>query len=97
MILGTGNESHTAALGRSRFGKGEWILVVTAARTAGLFGRVFQRRIQSNVSDVMNVCREIHESLVAISGVTDVRWYFEGSRGQSPAVATPDELPWPST
>jgi hypothetical protein len=97
MILGTGKESHTAALGRSRFGKGEWILVVTAARTAGLFDRVFQRRIQSNVSDVMNVCREIHESLVAISGITDVRWYFEGSRGQSPAVATPDELPWPST
>ena len=99
IIIRGGGDSYSAALGRSKYGSSEWILVVAAARTgtAGLFDRVFQRRIQSNVSDVIGVCREIHQSLMAISDITDVRWYFEGSNSQSPAVATPDELPWPST
>ena len=91
LILGAGAESHTAGFAKSRFCKGEWILAVTAARSAGLLE-----------SQVLDVCRRIHESLIAICGITRVRWYFEGpknqkgTKNQSPAVATPDELPWPS-
>lgn len=84
MILRSGAESHTGGFGQNRLRKGEWILAVTAARSA------------ERESQVMAVCRKIHQSLLATSGVTSVRWYFEGSKTQSPAVATPDELPWPS-
>jgi hypothetical protein len=44
--------------------------------------------------ELRQVCREIHAMLTSTPGITDVFWYFEGSRSQSEAVVTPDELPW---
>jgi hypothetical protein len=79
MFLKAGSESHTGGFGKSRYRKGEWILAVTTTRRVGF---------ESQVA----VCRKIHESLLEISGITRVRWYFEGSKTQSPAVETPEEL-----
>ena len=42
MFIKRAEESHSAVLGRSRHGRGEWVLVVAPARTAGLFDRVFR-------------------------------------------------------
>jgi hypothetical protein len=48
----------------------------------------------SDTSELMQLCREIHAMLTPIPGVSAIRWYFEGLNDQTPAVATPNELPW---
>lgn len=43
---------------------------------------------------LLEVCRVIHSFLAQTRGIVDTRWYFQGSGHQTPAVRTPDELPW---
>lgn len=43
---------------------------------------------------LLEVCRAMHSFLAKTPGIVDVRWYFQGSECQTPAVRTPDELPW---
>ena len=60
----------------------------------GLLDRLLGRKPISKVPELTLTCREIHQVLTAIPGISAVRWYFEGRKTQSVAVATPDELPW---
>lgn len=83
-------------LRRSKYTDGVWVVIIAPPRAATLIDRLLRRKSRDNVQDVMSYCREIHASVTAISGVSAIRWYFEGSQShkQTPAVATPDELPW---
>lgn len=60
----------------------------------GLLDRLLGRKPISKVLELTLTCREIHQVLTAIPGISAIRWYFEGRKTQSVAVATPDELPW---
>jgi hypothetical protein len=93
--LRAGAKTFSAVLGRSKYEDGECILIVGPLETPGLLGRLLGRKPISEVPELMLTCQEIHEMLTAISGITAVRWYFEGRKTQSAAVATADELPWP--
>ncbi len=93
--LPAGEKTFSAVLGRSKYEDDEWILIVGPLEGPGLLDRLRGRRPISEVPELMRTCREIHQMLAAISGITAVRWYFEGRDTQSEAVATPDELPWP--
>jgi hypothetical protein len=93
--LRAGAKTFSAVLGRSKYEDGEWILIVGPLKAPGLLDRLLGRKPISEVPELMLTCREIHQMLTAISGITAVRWYFEGRNTQSAAVATPDELPWP--
>jgi hypothetical protein len=71
----------------SKYDDDEWILLVGPLGTQ-----------MANTPEVMLVCREIHALFATVAGITAIRWYFKGFRGQSrEAVATPDELPWTQT
>jgi hypothetical protein len=93
--LRAGAKTCSAVLGRSKYEDGEWILIVGPLRSPGLLDRLLGRKPFSEVPHLMLTCREIHEMLTVISGITAVRWYFVGRNTQSAAVATADELPWP--
>ena len=93
--LRAGAKTFSAVLGRSKYEDGEWILIVGPLKAPGWMDRLVGRKPISEVPELMLTCREIHGMLTAISGITAVRWYFEGRNTQSAAVATADELPWP--
>ena len=86
--------SFPTMLGKSRYSKDEWVLIVSPPRVPTVSDKLFRRKARDDVEEVMGFCRAIDASLNAIPGVTAVRWYFEGAGKQSPAVNTPDELPW---
>lgn len=79
---------------KSKYEDAEWILLVGPLDKPTLLDRLRGRKPISDVPALMLICREIHAMLTAISGVSAVRWYFEGFGSQTSAVATPDELPW---
>jgi hypothetical protein len=81
-------------LRRSRYGNDEWILKIGPWRFWGLLKFVLGHNLTGFSPERMQLCREIHAMLTSTPGITAVRWYFEGVRSQSAAVATPDELPW---
>lgn len=93
--LRAGAKTFLAVLGKSKYGAGEWILIVGPPRGPGLLDRLLGRKPTSEVPELVLTCRQIHGMLTAIAGITAVRWYFEGRNTQSEAVATADELPWP--
>ena len=93
--LRAGTKTFSAVLGRSKYEDGEWVLIVGPLKSPGLLDRLFGRKPVSEVPELILTCREIHQMLTAISGITAVRWYFVGRNTQSAAVATADELPWP--
>jgi hypothetical protein len=87
VVLPVGQESFAVIFGRSKYDDDEWILLVGPLGTQ-----------MANTPEVMLVCREIHALFATVAGITAIRWYFKGFRGQSrEAVATPDELPWTQT
>jgi hypothetical protein len=90
----TGEESFSAVLGRSKFERDEWLLLVGPPSGPGLLDRIRGHGADVGLQELMTACREIHTILTRIPGISAIRWYFEGSRTQSPAVETPDELPW---
>ena len=96
-VVQIGEKSFTVALTRSKFGDDEWILLVGPLDTPRLLDRLLRRESLFDASKLMLICREIHTLLTAIPNITAVRWYFEGFRSQTAAVATPDELPWTGT
>lgn len=89
--------SFTVILGRSKYEKDEWILLVGPSQTPGLLDLMRGRKSVGYSPGLMRICREIHAFLARVSGFTAIRWYFQGFRSQSTAVATPDELPWSKT
>jgi hypothetical protein len=93
--LRTGPKTFLAVLGRSKYEDDEWILLVGPPKSPGLLDRLLGRKPDSEVPELIQTCRGIHTMLTTISGVTAVRWYFEGRDTPSVAVATPDELTWP--
>ena len=93
-VLQTGQKSYSMVLGKSKYEKDEWVLLVGPSETPGLFDLLRGRKPVAHSPELQQVCREIHAALTAISGITAVRWYFEGFHSQTAAVATPDELPW---
>jgi hypothetical protein len=79
-------------LGRSRWDRDEWVLMVGAIYdSVGRFRR--SKRIRP-VQQLKNICLEIHSILTQIPDISDVRWYFQVSRRRSNVVARPDQLPW---
>jgi hypothetical protein len=81
-VLQTGEKSFSVVLGRSKYAADEWILIASPPDPP------------SDASELMATCRKIHAVLTAIPNISAVRWYFEGPKNQTTAVATPDELPW---
>jgi hypothetical protein len=94
MVLPGARGSTVAVLGRSQFEANEWILIVGPPPTQSWLDRLRGRRPESN-AELALTCRKLHTNLAGLTGVSALRWYFEGRRSQSEAVSTPDELPWP--
>jgi hypothetical protein len=92
VVLQKGEKSFSAVLGRSKYAADEWVLIVSPPDTPSSLGRGLSP--PSDASGPVVICREIHAVLTAIPNISAVRWYFEGFRNQTAAVATPDELPW---
>lgn len=90
--------SFTVALRRSRYKKDEWVLMIGPSEILSPLELIRGQRAKNNSAELLRICREIQVCLTATSGISAVRWYFEGFRGQqTTAVATPDELPWAQT
>ena len=89
VVLQNGQKSYSMVLGRSKFADDEWLLLVSPSDAPGLLNRLCRRKPLIDTSELMLICREIHALLAAIPNISAVRWYF---RGQTTAVATPDEL-----
>jgi hypothetical protein len=87
-------EFFTVMLGRSKYEKDEWVLLVGPAEISGLSNLIGRRKPTECSPELIQICQEIHAFLTATPGISATRWYFEGFRSQSAAVATPDELPW---
>lgn len=81
-------------LDRSKHENDEWILLVGPSQTPGLLALLRGRKPVDYSPELVQVCGEIHTALTGISGITAVRWYFEGFHSQTAAVTTPDQLPW---
>jgi len=94
IVLQIGQQTFPAVLSRSKYGNDEWIMLIASPDSAGLFDRMRGRKEIASSPGLLQVCRDIHTVLTATAGISDVRWYFEGFRSQSAAVATPDELLW---
>jgi hypothetical protein len=94
IVMTAGQESFTAVMDRSKYGNDEWVLLIAPSSGPRLMSMLRPRKPHAVSSNLVQVCRLIHSSLGEIPGVTAVRWYFEGFRSQSAAVAQPDELPW---
>jgi hypothetical protein len=86
--------SFMVVLTRSNYEDDQWALLVGSLRVRGLLDFLRGRNPIGVSPEWIQVCRDIHTMLTSSPGITDVRWYFEGFRSQSAAVATPDELPW---
>lgn len=78
-------------LARSQFAANEWRLLAGSWQIPSFYIR---RKPTRFGPALLQVCREIHSFLSPVEGVTDLRWYFEGSEAQTSAVSTPDDLPW---
>ena len=89
-----GQRWFSVLLKRSKYDRNEWILLFGPSEMPKLWDLIRGNRPADITPWLIQICREIHESLIGNSGIADVRWYFEDSRGQSKAVATPEELPW---
>lgn len=71
----------------------EWKLVVCAVSPFAL-DWLRGRRMNPQSVDLRGACREIHAILTGMSSVSRLYWYARGSRKNTAAVWTPDELPW---
>ena len=91
VVLQLERQSYAAVLGPSKHGNDEWILLLGPPDASDRI-----RGDESTVSQegLIRISREVHAVLTTIRGISAVRWYFEGPRTQTAAVATPDELPW---
>jgi hypothetical protein len=94
IVLGTADNSFSAVLGKSKYNDREWILLVGPQDQPTTSSRLLGHEQAINVSALREICRKIHELLTSTPGLVDIRWYFEGTRRQTAAVATPGELPW---
>ena len=79
---------------RSKYENDEWVLLIGPLDIPPLRELLRGRKPVTYSPELVQTCQEVHASLIGISGVTRIRWYFEGFHSQSAAVATPDELPW---
>jgi hypothetical protein len=93
-VLGSGAQSVSAVVGQSKYAPGEWVLVVGPGGKRGLLDRLLSTDLSVSASELKHTCSRIHRALTAIPQLSAIRWYFEGTRTQSAAVHTPDELPW---
>jgi hypothetical protein len=93
VVLQTAGKSFSMVLGRSKYEDDEWILLVGPPDGPSLLDRLRGQPL-SAAPELILTCHAIHEILTELPGISAVRWYFEGLRTQTAAVATPDELPW---
>ncbi len=94
-VFYVGQNKFTVLCDRSRFADNEWILLASPLDTRSLLDGLRRRKPVFSTTDLMLVFRQIHALLATVAGITRIRWYFKGFRGQSEVgVATPDELPW---
>ena len=84
----------TILLKQSKYENYEWVLLAAPSVTPPLRKLLRGSKPVDYSPELVQVCREVHTSLKRISEVTAIRWYFEGFHTQTPAVSTPDELPW---
>jgi hypothetical protein len=89
----SGQGSVGVALGRSKFIRNGWCLTVVSKRLASPRIRLGKKRPRYDPAE-LEVCRTIHSFLAQAPGIVDLRWYCQSSGSQTPAVDTPDELPW---
>jgi hypothetical protein len=81
----------------NRFNREEWILTVVPDLSS-LWDEFRRRKSELCTEQLKLVCRDIHGLLASVTGISDMRWYFDGfPRQGSEAVWTPDELPWAET
>lgn len=86
-----GRQTVTIAVKKSTHGQDLWILVVGPGGPRGVLALVRGRRAIDMSAELLPICHEVHAFLSGAIGISQVRWYFTGSRT---SVATPEELPW---
>lgn len=94
VALQVAQRSFAAVLGKSKYGNDEWILLIEPPDAPRFLDRIRGHKSVVGSPELIQTCREIHAVLTTTQGISAVRWYFEGPRNQTAAVATPDELPW---
>ena len=80
------------AISRMKRSRDMWVLQITPGRIEGTGGRLalLRGRIPTEDSrELLPACREIQVFLTSTSGISAVRWFFQGFRT---GVRTPDEL-----
>ncbi len=79
---------------RSNFVVDNWILEITPSHRQTALGPLLFGSDDSSGGPMPFMCSEIHEVLMQIPTVTEIRWYFQDRNSQSTAFATPGELQW---
>jgi hypothetical protein len=93
MVVMLRRDSVCITLARSRASRVDWQLMIFAGTPFPL-DWLRGRGMGAKRADLRRSCREIHAILTEISGVSRVFWYAHGLGNSTPAVWTPDELPW---
>lgn len=97
VVLRSGGHGFVVSVGREKLiGKdeGDWYVVIN------LLGypvplKSLPKDVESKYAkDLMRISEEIHAILSSVSGITRLRWYFEGWDVNIPGVRTSAELPW---
>jgi hypothetical protein len=94
MLVKGDSESFSIFIRKFRPGGDECVLLAAPSRTPPFLEVLRGRRPVDYSTDLAEICKVVHSSLAACKGIEIVSWFFSGSGKQSPAVRTPDELPW---
>lgn len=94
-VLEIEGRSFAIVLAKHEWHRHEWLALV-GVNDAPL-GPIRPRLDIDYLPQLTRICRSIHATLVRTRWVSDVRWYLQKGRIQSPDVATPQELPWDDT
>jgi len=73
----------------------EWLLAVAPVGSPGLIGRLLGRKPIECTSELKAIAGEVHTLLLAMQGLSGVRWFLGGPPEAVPTVANPEQLPWP--
>jgi hypothetical protein len=75
--------------------RNEWLLAIAPLHQPGFVKRLLGHKPFECSAELKSISQEIHSLLVAMSDISDVRWFFGGPPGKVPSTDSPEQLPWP--